>query len=348
MPRRILLVQTSFLGDVVLTTALDRRLRSAFPGAEITWMVRPDAAPIVAPLLGSEHVLVYDKRGADRGLRGIARTAGRLRECGFDAAIAVQRSLRTAFVLRRAGIPRIAGFAGSPGAWLYHRRVPVAGAHARDRLVALADGLDAPPAEPPLPQLVVDPEAAASARARLAAAGVAGDASLLVLAPGSAWETKRWPARRFGEAAAALLEDVAEFAVVVGGAADGVLASALREAAPGREDSILDWTGRTSIPELIALIAAARLVVGNDSAPGHIASATGTPMVSLFGPTVPAQGFAPLGDTAVVVERSALACRPCSRHGGRRCPIGTHECLEDLSAAQVVDAARVLLGVPAR
>lgn len=344
IPRRILLVQTSFLGDVVLTTALDRRLRDAFPAAEIAWMVRPDAASIVEPLLGKEHVLVYDKRGGDRGFSGIGRVAGRLREREFDAAIAVQRSLRTALVLRRAGIPNVVGFAGSPGSWLYDRRVPAAGAHARDRLVALASGLGVAPAPPPMPRLVVDPEAAAAVRTRLAEAGFGAGSDFLVLAPGSAWETKRWPPERFGEAASRLLGSIAEAAVVVGGAGDASLAAGLREAAGVSGTKILDWTGQTSIPELIALVAEARLLVGNDSAPGHIAAATGTPVVSLFGPTVPAQGFAPLGEAAVVVERRDLGCRPCSRHGGRRCPIGTHECLQELPAEAVEAAARELLG----
>ena len=76
-PRRILLVQTSFLGDVVLTTALDQRLRVAFPDATISWMVRPDAAPILEPGLGKDNVLVYDKRGADsQGLLVATKSCG--------------------------------------------------------------------------------------------------------------------------------------------------------------------------------------------------------------------------------------------------------------------------------
>lgn len=345
-PARVLIAQTSFLGDVVLTTALAQAIEAARPASEIWWMVRPDAAPLLVPTYGSERVLVFDKRGVDRGLAGVWRTARRLRSCGFDLAFGVQRSLRTAVALAAAGIRERIGYAGSAGAWLYSRRVPKRGAHARDRLVALASGLDGAPSPAAfLPRLDVAPAAANRVEARMRDAHVEPEAGLLVLAPGSAWATKQWPARRFGEAAARLRERGRERVVVLGRAEDRRWAREIAEvvvAAGAPVDAVLDVTGEGGIDDAVAWISRARLVLANDSAPAHIAAALGRPVVALFGPTVPGQGFAPLGETVRIVERS-LDCRPCSRHGGAVCPIGTHACLAELPAAEVVDAAERLL-----
>lgn len=313
------------------------------PESELFWLVRPDAAPLVTSLDGAERVVVFAKRGADAGLGGLRAVAQRLAALRCDAAIAVQRSLRTAVVLALAGIPERVGFARAPGSPFYQHRVAQRGAHARDRLLALARPFGVAPERPPLPELAVDAAAETWVEARLRAAGVAPGERLLVLAPGAAWETKRWPAARFAEAAAALVPGVLDRVVVVGAPADRTLAAAIAAAPrPAGAPPPVDLVGATGTAELVALLARAALVVANDSAPGHVAAALGRPLVSLFGPTVPAQGFAPLGERVRIVERR-LGCRPCSRHGGRHCPIGTHECLADLPAAAVVAAARELL-----
>jgi heptosyltransferase-2 len=343
--RRLLLAQTSFLGDVVLTTPLWRALRDALPDTELWWLVRPDAAPIVAPLAGSQRVLTFDKRGGDGGIGGIARVAARLRALDFDLAIAVQRSLRTAVTLALAGIPERIGFAGAAGSPLYQHRVAHRGAHARDRLLALATPLGVAPSPAPDPELVTDPTADAAIARTLAAAGVGDGEPLLVFAPGAAWDTKRWPAARFAELARDLVPAVFPHLAVIGTAGDRMHARVIaqRLAHAGAASAVIDLTGRTTTAELVALLARGTLLVANDSAPAHVAAALGRPVVSLFGPTVPAQGFAPLGAHVRIVER-VLRCRPCSRHGSAYCPIGTHECLANLGAADVVAAAQALLG----
>jgi len=344
MAGRVLLAQTSFLGDVVLSTALARVIRAARPDWEVWWVVRPEAVPLLTPGFPAVRVIPFDKRRNDGGLAGLLRLGARLEVLGFDAAVGVQRSLRTAALLARARIPLRVGHAGSPGAWLYHRRIASRAGHARDRLVGLAQGLGIElPVEAPSPHLDVDRAAAERVAARLAAAGVTDGGALLVVAPGSAWATKQWPAERFGEAAARLAEAEGARVVVIGTARDRGLAQRIagRVAAHGGAP-IVDATGETTIADAVAWIARARLTLANDSAPAHIAAALGRPVVTLFGPTVPAQGFAPVGRRVRIVERT-LGCRPCSRHGGVRCPIGTHECLAELPAADVEAAGRALL-----
>jgi len=310
--------------------------------------VRPDAAALVAPAVGRDRVIAFDKRGGAAGVAGIVRTARAVREAGFDAAIAVQRSLRTALVLALAGVPRRIGFAGAPGAPFYHRRVVASGRHARDRLLSLVEGLDVPrPDPPPDPRLVVDPAASRAVATLLSEAGLAPSDRLLVVAPGSAWATKRWPAQRFGSLARALAPEF-DAVAIVGAGGDAALAAAVvrgLSAGGGKTPLAIDLCGRTDTAGLVAAIERSGLVVANDSAAGHVAGALGRPVVSLFGPTVPAFGFAPIGPRVRVVERD-LECRPCARHGGDACPIRTHACMESIEVAQVAAAAREALADP--
>ena len=110
-------------------------------------------------------------------------------------------------------------------------------------------------------------------------------------------------------------------------------------AAPGA----IDATGRLSLLASAELIGRCRVLVSNDSAPMHLASAMGTPTVAIFGPTVPDFGFGPLAPGSMVVGHDALPCRPCDRHGPQRCPLGHHRCMRDLPPELVADRVRALL-----
>ena len=327
---RILVVQSGFLGDVVLTTPLVAALRGRVPRAAIALLVTPAARPLVAHHPALDMVLVDDKRGEDRGATGLWRLTRRLRRHRFTIAVAAHKSVRTALVLRAAGIPRRIGFAGAPGARLYTERVPRPLArHDRDRLLELLrpfggieDGAS------PAPWIALDAATRARATALLAPLLATGR-PLAGICPGAAWRTKRWPPDAFGALVRELERD--GFACVLLGAPDErPITARVREAAGGRG---LDLAGATDIAVMAAVLARASVVVTNDSAPMHVASALGVPQVAIFCATVPAQGYGPLGARAAVVEKD-LACRPCGRHGGHRCPRGTDDCME---LVEVVD-----------
>ncbi len=320
---RILVVQSGFLGDVVLTTPLLAALRRRLPTAEITMLVTPAAEPLVAHHPALDHVLVDDKRGTGRGLAGLWRLAARLRGRRFTMALAAHKSVRTALALRAARIPRRIGFAQAPGASFYSERVArPAACHDRDRLLELLRPLGACAGdEPSAPWVALD--AATRARAAtLLAPLVDARRPLAALCPGAAWRTKRWPAEAFGTLVRDLERD--GFACVLLGSQDERAITAQVRAAAG--GCGLDLAGATDIAVMAAVLARASVVVTNDSAPMHVASALGVPQVAVFCATVPAQGYGPLGARATVVEKD-LACRPCGRHGGRRCPRGTDDCM---------------------
>ncbi len=329
---RILLVQTAFLGDVILTTPVVAALRRHAPSAEIVMMVTPAAAPLVANHPALDAVLVDDKRGAGRGVGGFLRLVRTLRARRFTIALAAHKSVRTALALRAAGIPRRIGFATAPAALLYTdpvARPPTA--HDRDRLLGLLAPLGAAVVDPDAhrPWLAVDASTRARAAALLAAHADDGR-PLAAICPGSAWRTKRWPAASFADLVRALDADGYR-CLLLGGPDDRALTEDVRRLAHGRA---VDLAGATDLPLLAAVMQMVAVAVTNDSAPMHVATAAGVPQVAIFCATVPAQGYGPLGPHALVVERD-LACRPCGRHGGERCPRGTDDCMELVTVAEV-------------
>src|SRR5579885_2757726 len=195
--RRLLVPQTSFLGDVVLTTPLLRALRARLRPAHLTVLVRPEAAALLAGHPDVDRVLVDDKRGRDRGVGGLVRMALRLRRERFDLAVSPHRSLRTALVLAAAGIPHRVGFRDGPGAALYHVRVPRdPRRHAVERNLALLGPFGGAPGAPRL-SLAVDPEAARQVAALLPSGG----GPLVGIAPGADGPWSSRPTSPAGRAA---------------------------------------------------------------------------------------------------------------------------------------------------
>jgi heptosyltransferase-2 len=167
--------------------------------------------------------------------------------------------------------------------------------------------------------------------------GISGP--FVVLAPGSAWGTKRWP--YFPKLASLLTREFP--VVVIGGEAEGALAGEIEIAAPGKT---IDATGELSVLASAELIRRAIAIVSNDSAPLHLASAMNTPTIAVFGPTVPEFGFGPLSDSQRIAGVDGLACRPCDRHGPQRCPLGHWRCMRELSADYVYELLQTLITLP--
>jgi heptosyltransferase II len=329
----VVVPQTSFLGDVVLTTPLLTALRRRLRPRRLVVLVRPEARALVEGHPDVDAVLVDDKHDADRGLRGGLGVARRLRGEGFDLAVVPHRSLRTALVVAAARVPRRIGFDASRGAWLFHERVRRDPArHDVERNLALLEPLGGW-AEPPEPHVPVQPEAAT----RAAVLVPPDDRPLVVMAPGSVWATKRWTPGGFA-VVARRLDAAGARVVLIGGTGDVDVASHVAALTGGHAQSL---AGRTDLATSVALIARAAVLVGNDSAPMHIAGARGVPVVAVFCATTPALGYGPWGPRARVIDVD-LACRPCGRHGGRSCPRGTEDCMRLVDPERVLDAVRAV------
>jgi len=328
-----LVIQTSFLGDMVLTTPLIAHLAASGP---VDVLATPTAATLLANNPYVRETIAYDKRGADSGARGFVRLARALREREYAAAYLAQGSVRSGALAAAGGIPERIGFSTSAGSRFYTVRVSyIENTHHSARLLSLATR---DPARD-MPRAALRPRLYPGTTERDAVDQVLGADTgepIVALAPGSVWATKRWP--YFAELAR-VLRDVARV-VVVGSDADRALAEEIIGAAKGQG---VDATGRLSLLASADLIGRAALLVTNDSAPLHLASAMNTATIAVFGPTVPEFGFGPLAESSTVVGHDDLACRPCDRHGPQRCPLGHWRCMREISPEQVAGLARSLI-----
>jgi heptosyltransferase II len=319
------IVQTSFLGDMILTTPLLAELAKRGP---VDVVATPASAQLLTHDPGVRRILVYDKRGSGSGVRGLWSAARAIskpdRGSAPERAYLAQGSMRSAALALLAGCRERIGFDSSAGRALYTRQVAYRpDSHHAERLFALAEP-GAGDAAAIRPRLFPGPADVAAVDDLLAG----DDTPFIVLAPGSVWNTKRWP---FYADLARHIPSTYRIAVV-GSDADREHAAAIELAAPRR---VLDACGKLSLLASAELIGRARAIVTNDSAPLHLASAMGTPTLAIFGPTVPEFGFGPLAPSRIVAGNATLDCRPCDRHGPRRCPLGHWRCMKELTPVHI-------------
>jgi heptosyltransferase-2 len=180
---------------------------------------------------------------------------------------------------------------------------------------------------------------AESMHARLQELGLGPQDKLVGLHPGSIWPTKRWPAERYALLTARLVKEAGARVILIGAREDQELSC--RIAAQSCVETF-DWTGKTTLSELMQLMRRLSLMVTNDSGPMHIAAASGVPTLAIFGPTTRELGFFPHGPGHRVLEKN-LACRPCGLHGGRLCPEGHFLCMGLITVEEVFRNAREMI-----
>jgi heptosyltransferase-2 len=326
---RILVIRYSALGDVIIATSLLEPLRRAYPDARIEWVTSAPYVPLLAGLPEIEAVHVLGREGDESPWQLASRLRGR-----FDLALDLQNKVKSALIATAAA-PRRVSFRrrtlGRSLLSLFGKDPPLVRAHQTKLYAEAAAHLGV--GEPgPLRIALSD-----TARA-LAADALRGlEAPAVALAPGARWATKRWPAERFAAVADALAAQGVRI-VLAGGPGDRDAFAAFRAAVRCRVEADLSFL---PLDALAAALARVQLLIACDSGPVHLATAVGTPVLALFGPTSVARWGPPPPGRAIAL---GLRCAPCSNHGGEVCPERHHRCLADLTPEAVVAAAREMLG----
>ncbi|MBL7986626.1 MAG: glycosyltransferase family 9 protein [Chlorobi bacterium] len=320
---RILIIQTGFLGDAVLATGLLRGL-ARYRECHVGMVVRGAYAELFEhhPRLRWLHPFQKQAKG------GFAEVLESIKKVQYDLAVVPHRSARSALLAWLAGIPRRIGFRQSELPLLFTDTVEYHIFHQEtDRNAALLEpaGLFAAPRSPwlsPSPHDFI-PMLPYAAEGR----------ALVLIAPGSVWPTKRWGAEGFAAVARQLTARGAAVKLI-GSEAERELCQQI--AAQAGLPQSHNLAGKLTLRQLAMLIAMSAHLVANDSAPVHLATSLGTPVTAIFGPTVPGFGFGPNEEGSSVVEAGPLGCRPCDIHGPARCPIGTHQCMADITPQMIL------------
>ena len=345
---RILIVRLSAMGDVIHTLPAVQALREAFPNAMIGWLIDERWAELLCapgtPRRGrrsaqrplADWVHTVDLRGwrkslfAISTLQHIARVWSDVRSARYDVAVDLQGAIRSAVLARWSGARVVLGAAEpreSPASLWYTRRVIARGAHVIEQNLSVAAAIVGTKLQGLSAQFPRDEDAERRIGERLTDAGVG---EFAILNPGAGWGAKRWPAERYGQVARALAARGVRSILNYGPGEEELV----REAETASEGAAL--TMKCSITELIALTRRARLFIGGDTGPMHLAAALQVPVVAIFGPTDPARN-GPYGTRSIVLRNPASS----TTHSRLSQP---DEGLLQISSDEVVDAARRLLG----
>jgi len=326
----------NWIGDVVFALPALRSLSAHFAGADIRIAGPAWAADLLSGTEFAGKTISLGAAGKPGHWRG---PAAALRAEAFDVGILLTNSFSSAFFFRRAGIAERWGYRSDGRGVLLTRSVrrkkQVPPTHMVRNYLELLEGLDVPTL-PPSIDLAVSAEARKRASRRLAGLGIEPSRPLVLLAPGAAHgPAKRWPAARFGETAALLQARFGADVAIIGTAADSPLAAAI---AAAMAVPPADLTGQTDLGELLGLLAAASILISNDSGPLHMANALRVPVVAVFGPTDP-RATGPFHPPARVLRKEGIPCWPCEY---RECPYD-HRCMIRITPDEAARDAGELL-----
>ena len=314
---RVLVIQTAFIGDVILATALLEQLHQQRPDAQIDVLVRKGNESLLANHPFLNRVLVWDKKKVK--YRGLWQLLGQIRQARYDVVLNLQRFGATGVLTALSGAGQTVGFVKNPFSRFFTHRVPhqiEPGKHEVERNAALLNPLQLKNTPQPRPKLypsAADYEAVQLYQAR----------PYQCIAPTSVWFTKQFPAWKWVE----FIQKVPPETVVylLGAPSDVAACEHIRQQTI--RDNLVNLAGKLSLLESAALMQGAAMNYVNDSAPLHLCSAMNAPTTAIFCSTVPAFGFGPLADNARIVETpEPLDCRPCGLHGHRACPLGHFRC----------------------
>ncbi|OGC86245.1 MAG: hypothetical protein A2142_04305 [candidate division Zixibacteria bacterium RBG_16_48_11] len=328
---KILIIQTAFPGDVVLTTPLIRAATENLQHSEVYFLLIPDTQDLLKNNPHLKEVIVYDKKR--KGGPGFWKTLNRVRRLEIDLALIPHRSFRSALLAKLARCKKRIGFSTSAGKiFLTDQVVYRLDRHEIERNLSLL-GFNGIQAQPILPDLFPGSEEYAKVEKFLSKNHAGFSDELVCIAPGSIWATKRWLPEGFARVAEKLIQEEKIKVILIGSAGDKILADNI---AGMMKKKPINACGELSLLESAALISKARMVLSNDSAPTHMAVAMRTPVVTIFGSTVPELGFYPYGEGNGIIQKQ-LYCRPCGIHGRNRCPEKHFRCMKEISAEEVFE-----------
>ena len=364
--RKILLIKLSAVGDVVHTIPVLNKLRRRYPAAQLDWLVTPAIAELLRHHSAITNIIEFEREAWSTPWRlapftSYARLAAKLRSAAYDLVVDMHGQFRTATLTLATGAPARIGFDrprasvwdASPrkfpeqarkhawqgareGSWLaytHHIPVPTLDLHAVDRYLNVGPilGLDKEPADFSFPI----PQSASSRIDSLLRQYGTDCREIVIIAPGTIWETKQWGSEKFARVAGHFISK--GFAVVlIGSRRERIVCEEVAALAPGA----INLAGMTALSELAALIHRSTIGITNDSGPMHLAVALDRPVISIFGPTDPVW-IGPYRRANAVLQAD-LECSPCYLRRLKHCH-HDHACMRSVSPSAVIEQAESIL-----
>lgn len=326
--KKVLIIQTAFIGDVVLATGVVEKLGRYFPGAQIDFLVRSGNESLLANNPHIHEILTWNKK--EQKLRNLFAIIKQIRKSKYDRVINLQRFFSTGLITVFSGAGENIGFDKNPLSFLFSKKIKhVISTHTpykhevernNDLVKDFTDGVFCKPKLYPsetdhatVQPYTVDP--------------------YVTMTPSSVWFTKKYPFEKWVELINAFPTGYKLY--LLGGKDNIAECEKLVTATVNKQLEIL--AGRLGFLQSAALMKGAAMNYVNDSAPLHFASAVNAPVTAIFCSTIPAFGFTPLSDRSFIVETTAsLPCRPCGLHGKKACPLNHFKCGYGIETKQLL------------
>ncbi|MBV6646149.1 MAG: glycosyltransferase family 9 protein [Cyclobacteriaceae bacterium] len=322
---RILIIQTAFIGDVVLATSVIEKLSAYYPDADIDFLLRKGNEPLLAEHPKLREVIVWNKQKAK--YRSLFQLIGVVRKRHYDLVINLQRFATMGLLTTLSRGKVKVGFDKNPFSVFWQKRVTHQigdGLHEVERNLNLVRAFT--------DDFVVKPKLYLSENVLSTVKSWTVD-DFITIAPSSVWSTKQFPKEKWIEFIQK--SDFAGRIYLLGAKSDRILADEIVIGCPGYQ--VVNLCGKLSMLQSVALMKSSLMNYVNDSAPMHFASAVNAPTTAVFCATVPEFGFGPLSDHSHVVQvRDKLNCRPCGLHGKRKCPHVHFRCAQDISVDELL------------
>jgi ADP-heptose:LPS heptosyltransferase len=306
--KKILIIQTAYVGDVILATSLIENLRTKFPTSQIDFLLKKGNESLLQNNPKLNQIYVFDK---SKKLISLVNLIGRIRREHYDVLINLHRFASSGFITFLSGSKQKFGFSKNPFSFCYTKVFPHEindGIHEVDRNQQLISSLgEFSMMKPKLYPSSKDEQSVLQFKKR----------DYVCMAPASVWFTKQMPEHKWIELIQLVKNRVSQI-YLIGGSSDYEMCEKIR--VRSGIDLVVNISGKLSFLESAALMRDAKFNFVNDSGPLHLASAVNARVVAFFCSTTPKFGFGPLSDMAKIIEVKNLSCKPCGLHGYKECP----------------------------
>ena len=336
---RILVIQTAFIGDAVLTLPMIEKLKEMNPESAVDVIANPSTAEIFNASPFVDEVLVLDKRNEHKSISSTNRFAESLKTKNYKKIYSPHRSMRSSLIVKKIDPEQSFGFSNSSHKSAYKTLIEYNNnAHEVQRNLDLIGWKYSGEEWKFLPRLEV-PENTVKKMDNFFV-NYLSDKKIVAVAPGSVWQTKRYPEEYYTEVIRRLL-DLKFGIILLGGNNDAELCDNIAEKFEGSD--VYSAAGEFSLVESVELLKRTVLLISNDSAPTHFGMCADIPVLTIYCSTAADFGFAPYNQKSAVVSYNKLYCKPCGIHGYEKCPIGTFECGKNLMPELIISKIEEML-----
>lgn len=310
---KILIVQTAYIGDVILATGLIESIHQAFPEAKIDFVLRKGNESLLKNHPFVNKLYIWDKK--KNKFSNLIKLIGQIRKERFDLVVNLQRFFSTGLIALCAKSKNKRGYDKNPLSFCYHKKTEhfIGKNHETYRNFSLIDDLKNIHYQKPHLYFTAE---------EIQKVQPLKSQPFVCMAPGSVWFTKQLPIAKWAELILTISDNIKIY--LIGAPVDAALCNEIRLLSSHPKIEIL--CGKLTLTESAALMQHAEMNYVNDSAPLHLASAVNAPVTAFFCSTVPEFGFGPLSDKSVIKQVGEMSCRPCGLHGYKSCPLGHFDC----------------------